>query len=93
MEPVSNRKGENNLGSSEVEDQGAGEMVAQQGEEGPTTKKPRDEDEEEELLTILNRFRNNWLETMSPFVGPLDATSKFSDSPHNNMTQDLHSPL
>jgi hypothetical protein len=67
----------NDLGFSEAEDHGTGEEVpVQQGEEGPMTKKPHVEDEEEELLTILKRFRNNWLETMSPFVGPLKATSK-----------------
>jgi len=96
MEPISNRKGENDLGYPEKGNHGTGEeMVAQQGEEGPVTKKPRVEveveDEDEEGLTNLKSFRKNWLKVMSPFVGPLEAISKFSSSrsPHN-MTQSIY---
>ncbi|KAL6615893.1 hypothetical protein ACP70R_038163 [Stipagrostis hirtigluma subsp. patula] len=48
------------------------------GDEGPVaTKEPRVEEyeEEEDDLTVLDRFRRNWTRTMSPFVGPLDATT------------------
>uniref|UniRef100_A0A0A9BY69 DUF6598 domain-containing protein n=1 Tax=Arundo donax TaxID=35708 RepID=A0A0A9BY69_ARUDO len=52
------------------------EESQQYGEERSLAKKPRVEgDEEKELLAFLKRFRSNWMRTMSPFVGPLDATT------------------
>jgi hypothetical protein len=42
------------------------------------TKKPRIEDEEEQLFIILKRFRKNWMESFSEFYGPFEATSTYT---------------
>lgn len=44
-------------------------------EERCLAKKPRVQDDDEELLTNLKGFRNEWVRMVSQYVGPLDATT------------------
>ncbi|CAO2171196.1 unnamed protein product [Urochloa humidicola] len=72
------------IGSSEItstreEDDGAKEEEEyeeekQYGEERCLAKMPRVSGDEE-LLDVLKKFRSDWMRSMSPYVGPIDATT------------------
>lgn len=68
---------------------GSGEVIFTREDHGTEEQEEEEEQDEEErclakksglngdeeLLVVLKRFRRNWTRSMSPYVGPVDATT------------------
>ncbi|RCV26996.1 hypothetical protein SETIT_5G290400v2 [Setaria italica] len=74
---------------------GSGEVIFTREDHGTEEQEEEEEQDEEErclakksglngdeeLLVVLKRFRRNWTRSMSPYVGPVDATTTEDSGP------------